>query len=99
MTAGHTRRTYQEPSEWPEVLPPFLQRALRFAPDGMLWVERTGPAGSGQIFDVIDVRGHIARRVTLPPRLRLVGFGREGIYTVRRDEDDLEFLQLHHAQP
>lgn len=55
MSPGRARRTYVEPSEWPEVLPPFLQRALRFAPDG--------------------------------------------IYTVRRDADDLEYLHLHQLQP
>lgn len=99
VSAGHTRRPYQEPAEWPDVLPPFLSRALRFSPDGMLWVERAGPAGAGQMFDVIDARGQLARRVTLPAGLRLVGFGRDGIYTVRRDEDDLEFLQLHHVLP
>lgn len=99
LTAGLTRRPYQEPAEWPDVLPPFLNRALRFSPDGMLWVERAGPAGSGQMFDVIDVRGQLARRVTLPSDLRLVGFGRDGVYTVRRDEDDFEFLQLHELLP
>lgn len=99
ISAGRTRRPYQEPAEWPDVLPPFLSRALRFSPDGMLWVERAGPAGTGQRFDVIDARGQLARRVTLPSGLRLVGFGRDGIYTVRRDEDDFEFLQLHQALP
>lgn len=99
ISAGLTRRPYVEPAEWPDVLPPFLSRALRFSPDGMLWVERAGPAESGQLFDVIDARGQLARRVTLPAGLRLVGFGRDGIYTVRRDEDDFEFLQLHQLLP
>lgn len=99
MSPGRTRRTYVEPSEWPEVLPPFLQRALRFAPDGMLWIERAVEAGAGQSFDVIDARGQLVRRVTLDAGLRLVGFGRDGVYTVRRDADDLEYLQLHFAQP
>lgn len=99
MTAGHVRRTYREPEEWPDVLPPFLDRALRFAPDGMLWIARAGPAASGQQFDVVDARGRVALRVALPPRVRLVGFGARGIYTVRLDEDDLEYLQLHAPLP
>lgn len=99
MTAGHVRRTYREPAEWPDVLPPFLDRALRFAPDGMLWVARAGPAASGQQFDVVDTRGRVALRVAFPPRVRLVGFGARGIYTVRLDQDDLEFLQLHAPLP
>ena len=99
MSVNRTRRTYREPSEWPDELPAFLRRALRFAPDGMLWVERAGPAGAGQVFDMIDVRGAIVRRVVLAQGLRLVGLGRSGVYTVRRDADDLEFLQLHALTP
>lgn len=99
MTAGWVRRPYQEPPEWPDVLPPFFGRALRFAPDGMLWIERLGPAGAGQLFDVVDARGQLARRVALSPKMRVVGFGRNGVYTVRRDTDDLEYLQLQDTQP
>jgi hypothetical protein len=99
MSAGQVRRPFQEPSEWPDVLPPFLQRALRFAPDGMLWIERAVPVGAGQMFDVVNTHGHIVRHVELPPGLRLVGFGRSGVFTVRRDEDDLEYLQLHPSTP
>ena len=99
MSPGRSRRTYVEPTAWPDVLPPFLQRALRFAPDGMLWIERAVEAGAGQGFDVIDARGRLVRHVRLDAGLRLVGFGRDGVYTVRRDADDLEYLQLHHLQP
>ncbi|HRQ78748.1 MAG TPA: hypothetical protein PLY94_09120 [Gemmatimonadaceae bacterium] len=99
MSPGRSRRTYVEPTAWPDVLPPFLQRALRFAPDGMLWIERAVEAGAGQSFDVIDARGRLVRHVRLDAGLRLVGFGRDGVYTVRHDADDLEYLQLHHLQP
>jgi hypothetical protein len=95
MSAGRMPSRFVEPEEWPRELPPFLRNALRFAPDGMLLIERAMPAGSPQTFDVVDARGQLTTRVTLPPRTRLVGFGKDGVYTVRIDEDDLEHLQFH----
>ncbi len=95
VSAGRMPGRFVEPEEWPTELPPFLRNALHFAPSGMLWIDRAVAAGAPQTFDVIDERGAVAMRVTLPPRTRLVGFGKSGVYTVRLDEDDLEHLQLH----
>lgn len=98
MVGGTSKPRYAEPREWPDVLPPFLANAVQFAPDGQLWIERTTPAGAPQTFDVIDRVGRRASRVVLAPRTRLVGFGARTMYTVRIDDDDLEYLQRH-ARP
>lgn len=84
-----------EPKEWPEHLPPFLIGAAIYAPDGTLWVQRTGAAEAPPSFDVIDGNGALVQRVVLPPRSRLVGFGKAALYVVRQDEDDLQYLQRH----
>ena len=34
-----------DPTDWPDVKPPFAQGALRIAPNGQLWVARLGSAG------------------------------------------------------
>jgi hypothetical protein len=95
VSAGWTRPTFVEPAAWPATLPPFLPNALRFAPDGTLWIERAVAADLPQSFDLIDRNGSLARRVVMPPRTRLVGFGVGTVYTVRIDEDQLEYLQRY----
>jgi hypothetical protein len=78
-------------------MPPFLANgtALAFSNDGYLWVRRTGPAGQPPTYDVIDRAGNLAAKVVLPQRTRLAGFGNGTVYTVRLDEDDLQYLQRH----
>jgi hypothetical protein len=98
ISGGSTKPRFAEPDVWPEVLPPFLLDAVRFAPDGTLWIERTASAGSPQTFDLVDRAGRLASRVVLPPKARLVGFGERTIYVVKIDADDLEYLQRH-ARP
>lgn len=94
VTRPHTGRISDPP--WPEFLPPFLGRALIFAPDGRLWVQRTGPAGAAAAFDVVRRDGLIAARIVLPERTRLLGFGVDGtLYVARLGDDDLEHLQRY----
>jgi hypothetical protein len=89
-------RQIKDPESWPEYLPPFLDRSLKFAPDGKLWVRRTGPAGSRPAYDVIDPQARVIQQIVLPAHTRLVGFGSNGaIYVARLDEDDLEHLQRY----
>jgi hypothetical protein len=85
----------KEPTEWPEVLPPFLTGAALFAPDGILWVKRTAAAGAPVTYDLVDARGVVVRQVVLPKRTRLLGLGRTSLYLVRSDEDDLQYLQRY----
>jgi hypothetical protein len=35
------------------------------------------------------------RRVTFPEKSRLVGFGEGTVYTVRTDDDDLQYLERY----
>ena len=86
---------FSEPAEWPEVLPAFLDRAVSFAPDGMLWIQRAVAADSPPKVDVIDETGELAFRIVLPKQSKLVGFGTNSVYLVRVDEDDLQYLQRY----
>lgn len=95
MAGGTSKPKFTEPIEWPSLLPPFLGDAVRFAPDGILWIERTAAAAAPQTFDLIDRRGRLTSHVVLPPRTRLVGFGKATMYVVRIDADDLEYLQRY----
>jgi hypothetical protein len=89
----------QDPEDWgEEFMPPFLSGLgsfLQFSQDGHLWVRRTGPAGQPPTYDVIDRAGNLALKVVLPQRTRIVGFGNGTVYTIRLDEDDLQYLQRH----
>lgn len=91
--------TVSDPETWGgDFMPPFLsgtQNVAMFSNDGFLWVQRTGPAGQPPTFDVIDRAGNLVRKVVLPKRSRLVGFGNGAVYTARLDEDDLQYLQKH----
>jgi hypothetical protein len=90
-TIGPIRRPYREPSEWPEFLPPYRGSSV-FGPDGMLWIPRAVAAGQPPLYDIIDRNGRLVERVQLPARHKLVGFGRESVYLVRLDDDDLQYL-------
>ncbi|MCC6241512.1 MAG: hypothetical protein IT353_01670 [Gemmatimonadaceae bacterium] len=83
-----------EPTEWPATKPAFTSAVLT-APNGEIWVPRSR-AASDEIprYDVFSKDGTRVRTVTLPKKTRIVGFGNGGaIYTVRLDEDDLQYLQ------
>ena len=79
---------------WAAELPPFRGNAfVAFAPDGKLWIQRTTFGREGARYDLIGPDGALVDRVRLPDGHRVVGFGRDVMYIVRRDADDLEFLQ------
>jgi len=79
---------------WAAEVPPFRGNAfVAFAPDGKLWIQRTTFGREGARYDLIGPDGALADRVRLPDGHRVVGFGRDAIYVIRRDADDLEFLQ------
>ena len=88
-----------DPGNWPDVLPPFLENSVLPAPNGMIWVARTRDANDETPnYDVIDATGKVAMRVELPVKTRLVGVGNGVIYTVRTDDDDLQYLQRFRIQ-
>ena len=88
----------QDPENWgDEYMPPFLQNqnTVQFSNDGLLWVQRTGPAGQLPTYDVIDRAGNLVQKVVLPKKARLLGFGNGAVYIARVDEDDLQYIQKY----
>jgi hypothetical protein len=86
-----------EPVKWPNFLPPFLDDASRFSPEGYIWVQRTTPPTGPAMLDIIDSMGRLVRQVLALPDTRLVGFGRAHLYMARADSDGQEFLQRYRA--
>lgn len=83
----------QEPDEWPAVKPAFSSALA--SPAGEVWVARNR-AAKDEIprYDVFAANGQLVRTVLLPKQTRVVGFGSGGaVYTVRLDDDDLQYLQ------
>lgn len=88
-------------TDWPEVKPPFRSgpTTVLARPNGELWVRRTENAQArGTLYDVIDAQGAVAFQVRIQDGWTLVGFGANTIYTTRKDEDDLQYLQRHPAR-
>jgi hypothetical protein len=82
------------PESWPSTYPAISPMQVFAAPDGMLWVMRATPSSRDQQrWDVVNPAGAIVARWQLPKRTRLVGVGAGVVYTVRLDEDDLQYLQ------
>jgi hypothetical protein len=85
-----------EPTDWPDVKPPFVGNAAMGAPNGQVWVLRTRAAKDKiPTYDVFDASGKIVSRVALPANTRLIGFGNGTVYLARSDEDDLQYLQRY----
>ena len=79
---------------WAKELPAFLYDGfLGFAPDGTLWIQRTTIGTEGALYDLVGRDGRLRDRVRFPDGHRVVGFGRDAMYVVRRDANDLEYLQ------
>ncbi len=84
----------QEPDPWQAERPPFNGDRVRVDPRGRAWVpvvDRT----PGQRFDLLDADGRAVDAIKLPPRVQLLGFGAQAVYTARRDEDDLLYIRRH----
>ena len=106
---GSTRRTAQMGppagatplaplTDWPEVKPPFRSgmQSVIARPNGELWVRRTeGASAKGTLYDVFNSAGSVAYQVRVQEGWTLVGFGNGTVYTTRKDEDDLVYLQRH----
>jgi hypothetical protein len=84
----------QEPESWPDVKPPFSSTNVYARPNGEVWVARSRPASDDVPRYDVFVNGRLTSQVTLPRKTRLLGFGSgNAIYTVRSDEDDLQYVQ------
>jgi hypothetical protein len=85
----------EEPPTWLKVKPRFS--SARAAPDGRVWVARPlRGASDAVVFDVLAPGGKLERRVRFPASVTLLGFGKGTVYAIRRDEDDLRYLQRYH---
>lgn len=95
MPAGFTLDiNMTAPESWPSSYPAISPMQVHAAPDGMLWVRRATPSAlDRERWDVVDGAGKLVARWQLPKRTRLVGVGTAVVYTVRLDEDDLQYLQ------
>lgn len=89
----------QEPAEWPKNRPPFFGSLIpgaSAASDGTFWVPRTMPGLSDVAdYDVLDAAGKLVKRVKMPPRVTVFGFGKGVVYGLRKDEDDLHYVQRY----
>jgi hypothetical protein len=86
---------FDEPDSWPAVKPAFSNNRVFVRSNGEIWVERQVAAGALPTFDVFNAMGRLMQRVTLPKGDQLVGFGNGTVYTVRLDEDDLQYLRRY----
>lgn len=79
---------------WPARIPAFLEGAVSVDANGRAWIKRTVPHDHPSAeFDVFDTNAKRVLTVTLPAKTRLVGFGRNSLYLVRIDDDELQHLQ------
>jgi hypothetical protein len=88
-----TPAPFDEPESWPAVKPAFANNRVFVRATGEVWVQRQVAASAMPLFDVFNSTGRLVQRVTLPRGHQLVGFGNGTVYTVRLDEDDLQYLQ------
>jgi len=88
---------FEEPEQWPATKPAFPESGVLTSPAGEVWVLRHRAASDPvPTYDVFSAAGRLVRRAQFPPRTRVVGFGPAGVvYTVRSDEDDLQWLQRY----
>ncbi|MES2305275.1 MAG: hypothetical protein V4558_07195 [Gemmatimonadota bacterium] len=83
-----------EPAKWATAKAAYT--GITSSPDGLLWVSLSSPTGSRtQRFDVLSGAGALLAHVQLASGESLVGWGRGTIYTMRMDEDDLQYLRRY----
>lgn len=82
------------PVAWPAEYPPISIIGVRAAPDGRLWVQRVVPKRiDREQWDVIDASGKLVARWQLPAKVTIVAIGVGVVYTARKDDDDLSYIQ------
>lgn len=98
MPAGMARPVIAQtpPDKWPEFLPALSARLAMAAPNGTLWLVAKpvkGQSSPPYAYDVIDRRGVVVEHVALPPKRIVVGFGRNSVYLMVQDADDIMHLE------
>lgn len=99
-----TRRT-QDPARvraaWPDsifpaVMPPFEVQGALLAPNGNIWVRRTGPASQASArVDILDQHGNHRATLRLPPKARLLALGSRFVYLLAVDADGFQTLERY----
>lgn len=84
------RRRVQEPSTWPDHLPPFLDGKVLFDRVGRLWIKRATAPSAEQLYDVVDVQGRLVERVYFPRRTDVIGFTDRAVLVAQTDDDDVQ---------
>jgi hypothetical protein len=79
---------------FPAFKPPFEMGKTFARPNGELWVLRSRAANDRvAVYDVFTRGGGLVRRVAFPPATEIIGFGNDAAYTIRLDDDDLQYLE------
>jgi len=79
---------------FPPFKPPFEVGNTFARPNGEVWVLRSRHTRDPvAVYDVFTRTGGLIGRVELPPSTRLVGFGSDKLYTVRLDDDELQYFE------
>lgn len=92
--------------DWPVFLPPFARVAgfhmshpLVQDSEGRLLITRTPRSlGAGNTYDIINRRGEREGTLTAPPGMSVLYIGRQGLYAVVVDTDDVRHLRRY-ARP
>ena len=83
------------PPAWPPTKPAIEREAGIFASDGMLWIKRNVKAEAPIMYDVLDRAAKLAFQLELPPKRKVVGFGKGSVYLAREDDDGLHYLERY----
>jgi hypothetical protein len=85
-----------EPEQWQTQKPPLAGTVILVDSRNRAWVPvlRRGN-DPGERFDLLDADGKLLETIVLPKDVTLIGFGRGVVYTQRKDDDELLWLQRH----
>ena len=79
---------------FPASKPPFEVGKTFARPNGEVWVLRSRVANDRvAVYDVFTRTGGLVRRVAFPRATEIIGFGNAAAYTIRLDDDDLQYLE------
>ena len=79
---------------FPQFKPPFEMGQMHARPNGEVWVLRSRTANDQvAVYDVFTRTGGLVKRASFPPATQLIGFGNAMAYTIRLDDDDLQYLE------
>ncbi len=85
-----------EPSPWQTTKPPLAGTVILVDSKLRAWVPvLRRPGDPGERFELLDADGKYLDSVVLPKDVTLIGFGRGVVYTQKKDEDELLWLQRH----